>query len=509
MTPGVSSGKGNERLAQSTVRGDVKGLAGKSVIYGFGSVLLKGVSFLLLPLYTRYLTPADYGIIGVATTLTVILNILFPLGLNGALARFYFSASTDVDRRANSGTIWLGIILLAGILATALDLFGAQLFASLFREVPFDPYIRLSIWTAFFSVFGLVPLNLLQLRERPGLYVMLNAAGTLLTIGLIVWLVVGQRLGAFGYLLGVFIGAAVLAVPYLVLTLRTVLARLRWPILRQALMYSLPLVPHGLASWVLDLSDRAILEHYVSLSELGLYSLGYQLGTLMSIVASAVNSAWVPFIFKTDEQHGEAAKDRVARLTTYYALFLTSVALVLSLFATDIFAVMTTPAFQSADRIMPWVVWGGLCGGLYYIPINFLFVKSKTWYVPLVTVTAGAVNIALNFMLVPQFGIIAAAWATLIGYGVMLGLAWLLAQRVYPMSYEYGRLAKMILIALGILAIGGWLPVDSRLASVAIKSGLVLVYLGLLFAVRFFTPSELAWAVYYSSKLRRRWLKSS
>ena len=490
-------------MTQATVRGDIKSLAGKSFVYGLGSVLLKGLSFFLLPLYTRYLTPSDYGVIAVTTMVSVVLSILYPLGLHGALARLYFRAHDEAERRENSGTIWVAMILLAGGMTVLLDRLGGNFFPLIFREVPFAPYVRLSVWTAFFGTFGLLPLNLLQIQERPGLYVIATAASTLLTIGLIIQLVVFQKLGAYGYLLGALVANIVMAVPYVVLAVRYIKITIRWSVLSFALAYSLPLVPHGLAAWVLELSDRAILERFVSLGELGIYSLGYQLGTLMSIVATAINNAWVPFLFKTDSQQGEAAKERLARLVTYYVFFLCWIALGLSLLSKEMIALMTALAFHTADRVMPWIVWGWFFGGLYYVPINFMFVREKTGLIPVVTVVSGVANVGLNLLLVPRYGMMAAAWTTFLSYGLMMILAWRLASRVYPMPYEYGRLTKIAVAALCVLIAGNIASFPTMLSAMVSKGGLLFAFPAVLIAVGFFTPAEKAWV----SSFTRRALK--
>lgn len=229
-------------------------------MYGVGTVLLRAIAFLLLPLYTRFLTPADYGVMAVTGTVGAILTILFPLGLHGAVTRFYFNARTEAERKEINGTILIGMVIAAVVMALATDRLGGLFFPLVFRDVPFTPYIRIAIWTSFLTVFGLFPLNLLQTKERAGTYVLATIAGTLLNIALVICLVVFLHLGVYGYLMGTLVASLIMTVPYALLSLRNVRLALRLDVLRSALAYSLPLVPHGLASWVLDLSDRVILQ---------------------------------------------------------------------------------------------------------------------------------------------------------------------------------------------------------------------------------------------------------
>ena len=473
-----------------SVLADIKRLSGKSAIYGLGSIILRVIGFALLPIYTRFLTPADYGILAVAGIVSSILGILLSLSLHASLNPIYFRAAEQREKRAALGTVWLALVILSGAMTILLDQVGSSVFSLFFRNVPFNPYIRLAIWAAFLNVFGLVPLNLLQIQERAALYVLFTVINVLLQIGLVLFFLVICGLGAQGYLMGTLLGALVMALPFSWLVLCNVRPTWRWGFLKRALAYSLPLVPHALSGWVLDLSDRAILERFVSLEELGLYSLGYIYGSAMNMVAYAINSAWVPYLFQRDAHENGDSSYHLARLGTYFAAFLCFVALALGLFSKEVIRLMTTPAFFSAARVAPWIVAGWLLSGLYYFPINFLFLRQKTAAVPLATMVSGLLNIGLNLWLVPLYGIMAAAWVTFISYGLMLVLAWWLGFRAYPLPYEYGRLAKVGVTTLMLWISGSLIEFPNLAWSVAAKSFLLAAYPLALLIFGFFLPSE-------------------
>jgi O-antigen/teichoic acid export membrane protein len=477
-------------LTQSRILVDIKSLASKSAIYGVGSISLKLIGFLLIPLYTRYLTPADYGIMAVTGTVISILSILYPLGLVGAATRFYFTAKDEDERRRNNGTIWIAMLLFALAATALLDRLGNIICPLLFRDIPFEPYVRMALWITFLNILSLVPLALFQVRERPVPYVILTVSNTLLTIGLVINFVVLQEQGVYGYLYGTLLSLALFATPYIVLTLRSTRITFHWNVLKAALAFGLPLVPHSLASWVLELSDRIILQRFVPLGELGLYSLGYQFGGIIRLFATAINFAWVPFLYKTDAQQGETAKPKLARLATYYVLCMCYVSLGLAMFVKEIIFFMTAPAFHPAYRVAPWIIGGWLFSGLYFIPVNFLFLKSKTGLVPLITIPAGLFNIGFNLWLVPRYGIMAAAWSTFLAYGLMLALAWGMALRVYPFPYEYKRLGITAAVTVGLFAASIVFQVDSIAIELGVKAMLLLAYPFVLILLRFFTTSE-------------------
>jgi O-antigen/teichoic acid export membrane protein len=454
-------------------------------------VLVRGLAFALLPVYTRYLSPAEYGIVALTVTCTVVLGMLYPLGLRGAVSRTYYESGPVRERKERVGTLWIAMILSAAVSALVLDRIGPSLAAAILPEVPFHPYLRLAVWTAFLGVLGITPLVLLQAQERALAYALLTLGTALTTTAVTLWLVVSGG-GARGYLQGALIGAAVAAIPYLGLMIRQIRPVFRMRILVPALAFSLPLVPHTVAGWALEMSDRAILTRFLPLHDVGVYSLGYQLGAAMGLVTAAFNAAWVPFLFGTLKDEGEVAHPKLARLVTYYAVALCFIGLGWSLLMEHAIRLIAGPEFREAYRITPWVVGGYVFAGLYLIPTNLLFWRQRTRAIPLVTLAAGAVNVGLNLWLVPRYGAIAAAWSTLVAYGVLLVLTWLNAERLHPFPYEYRRLGLMAGLALALFLAGQLLPFPSPSLEVA---GRVLLWLAFpfgLIALGKFDRAELA-----------------
>jgi len=457
----------------SGVGSALRKLVGASAVYGLGSVLVRGLAFMLLPVYTRYLSPAEYGIVALTVTCTVVLGLLYPLGLRGAVSRTYYAGGSVEERKERVGTLWIAMILFAAVMALVLDRIGPSLTAALLPEVPFHPYLRLAVWTAFLGVLGLTPLVLLQAQERALAYVLLTIWTALTTTALTVWLVLRGG-GAEGYLQGALIGAALAAVPYLALTIGQIRPVFRMSVLGPALAFGLPLVPHALAGWALEMSDRAILTRFLPLRDVGVYSLGYQLGAAMGLLTTAFNAAWVPFLFGTLKQEGEQAHPKLARLVTYFAIVLCFIGLGWSLLVEHATRLIAGPEFREAYRITPWVVGGYVLSGLYLIPTNLLFWRQQTRVIPLVTLAAGATNIGLNLWLVPRYGAIAAAWSTLAAYAILLILTWRSAERLHPFPYEYRRLGLMAGLALALFLTGQFLPFPSPAVEV---TGRVLLWL--------------------------------
>ncbi|PDW04028.1 lipopolysaccharide biosynthesis protein [Candidatus Viridilinea mediisalina] len=469
---------------------DLKGLASRSIVYSSGDLLLRAISFLLLPIYTRVLTPTDYGILAVTGLVAAILALLSSLSLHGFVYPTYFAQTNELTRRRALGTLFVAILLIGFTFTLITDQVGTLLFPLIFPDVSFQPYIRIAIWTTFLASWQLVPLAILKAQERSVTYVLLTVAGSLLHSAIALGLVVYLGQGVWGMLVAAFAAAILMLIPYLVVTLRNITLALERETLNAALIFSLPLVPHALAGWLLQLSDRAILQWYVPLEQLGIYSLAYTLGMLISIVATAMNAAWVPFLFRTDANEGLSASTRLGQLATYYALILCFVALGFHLLAEPILTIMTPASYHGAIALMPWMIAGQLLSGLYFIPVSYLFLRRKTRLVPQITVVAAIVNLFLNLWFIPSFGVIAAAWTTFISYAIMLFLAWRLAFKVYPVVYEYRRLAIIALITILLWLIGHYLSLASLWSLVFAKLGLLLLLPLLLVAFGFLSTGE-------------------
>lgn len=428
-------------------------LLGASLVYGFGAILVRGLTFVMLPFYTRWLTPADYGIIGLATSVSAVLGVVLTLGLNGALSRFWFGAQDDEQRARQSGTIVVTMLVAAVTITGLVDLIGTAVGGHLFRDVAWSPYMRTAIWSACLTVFGISPTVLLQVRQRPLAYVLLSAAQSVITIGSVIVFVVGFGQGAAGYLRGLLIGNALLLIPNLWITFRHVRIALDGPTLRDALKFGLPLVPHNLGSWALSYVDRAILERNVTLGDLGIYSLGFQAGTVMSVVSNAANSAWGPYFYAEIEREGGPDKPKLSGYVTFFVSALAFVALGLASVGPDFLVLVIGKAFAPAAGVVPWIVLGNLFSGLYVIPGHFLFAMKRTKVIPFLTLGAAIVSVATNVSLIPTYGIRGACWSSVLANATLL-IGYLIAGRfVLPFPYEVSRLLRALALGAVLFAL--------------------------------------------------------
>jgi len=475
------------------------------VIYGVGDVATQIISFLLLPIYVRYLSPDDYGVLSLLLTTEVVTKILFRWGIDASFMRMYYDCRTLEDRQrlASTQVLFLaaanGSLLLGGLAIAPL------LGHHLFHTYEYTLTLRLVLVNTFVVGFYFVPFHVIRIEGRPRLFTALSFSRSLATLVMRLLLVIGFRLGVLGVVLA---DVAVTAVFTLVLArwfaplLRPVFSR---EVLRESLRFGLPRVPHGVAHQVIAVSDRYILGRFVTLHELGLYSIGASFGLAMKLFLSAFEYAWAPFYFGT--MRDPSAKDVFSRVTTYAIAVLVLLASGLSAIAYDLVSVMTRPEFRYASRVVPWIALGVALQGVYLLTSIGLNITKRTEYYPLATGIAAATSVALNVALIPRFGIVGSAVANTTAYAVLAGVSWHFSQQVYPIRYEGKRLAKALAAGLVAYLVARMLPLGDARALVALLvrgTTVVVVYPALLLLTGFFIPKELEHLSQLTSRLRGR-----
>jgi O-antigen/teichoic acid export membrane protein len=269
--------------------------------------------------------------------------------------------------------------------------------------------------------------------------------------------------------------------------------------MRRALRFGLPRVPHGFALQIMAVADRFILERFRSLAEVGLYSIGVSFGLIPKIALGAFEYAWAPFYYATSREPG--AQRVFTTVTTYGVAALALMTAGLSAIGRDLLDVITKGEFVAAAPVVTWTAVGVFFYGTYLLTSIGLNITSRTAYYPVSTAVGAGVNVALNLALVPSYGILGAAWANGAAYAIQAGIAFRFSQRFYPIAYERGRIARAVGAALLAYATAWLLPAMPALAGVLARGTTVLVVMtGLLWVTGFFNTAELQWL----DSLRRR-----
>jgi O-antigen/teichoic acid export membrane protein len=474
----------------------VKTLFGNLVIYGLGDVATSIVSLLLLPVFTRYLTPADYGIITMLLTVEAVTKVLFRWGVDTAFMRLYYDCADLQARQRLASTIFFflaaanGVLLAAALLS--LDWITPELLGSQETAMPRNLLVGLTLVNTFITGFYFLPFQVLRIAGQPRQFIALGFARSSGTIAARLMLVIWAGQGVLGIVVADFlvnVGFAMVLTKWFGPLIRPVFSR---AVIHDALAFGLPRVPHSIAHQVIGFADRYLLKVYGTLSDVGVYSIGASFGLALKFFLSAFEAAWTPFFLGVMREPD--ARRIYATVSTYVVALLVLLVAGLSAVAPAVVRLFTTEKFQAAAAVTPWIALGVMFQGLYLVGSIGLVITKRTRMYPLTTGTAAAVSVLANLLLIPRFGILGAAWATTCSYATLalatVGCSW----RVYPIPYEWGRLLKI-----GIAGGAGYLvavrSVPSGIHALAgiVASGAILtaVYGAILYFTGFFHTGEL------------------
>lgn len=457
-------------------------LARGSVLYAIANTGDKLVSFfVLIPLYARYLSPAAYGLIALSDSIAQLIVRVFGFSLDDGLRRLYFQY---IDQPAKlksfvSTVLWtaLGTVGLMLLLAFTIVPHVIARLAPGF-DVPFYPYIGLSIGGAVGLYVVLFRQTLYQVQSAPAKYLALSGISFLFTVTGAVTLVVLLHRGAYGMLLGKLLAALGAAVVSLFLMRHWLTAEWRWEHLHETLLLSLPLIPHYLTNYGLDLADRFILARYRPLAEVGLYSLAYTFGKSMYIVGLSVHQAWAPTFFSI-ARHGSSGNARLGRMASMIAIMLTWVALTGTLMAQVFIVRVLDVRYHPAARVVPWIIASFLFQAIYALSMLSAMQAKRTIFLFASSASAFTVNLALNFLLVPRYGMYGSAYANLAAFLVIAITMYFFGQRLFHVPYRTMRVLGAFAVYFLSLAVTQWeFPWPRMLVNLfAFFVGTVLLYL--------------------------------
>lgn len=411
------------------------------LVYGVGDSTTAVLGLLMLPVLTRYLTPTDYGIVAMLAVVEAMARSVFRWGLDLAFIRLYVDCTTDEARQVLASTVFLFLVAANGVL-TAGGVAGSAWLADHVGGIPQQQtLIAVTFFNVFVSSFFFIPYQVLRVREQSGQYVALSLLRTVGHVALRLGLVAGAHLGIVGVVAAdtaITIVMTLVLVPLFVPIIRPIFSR---DVLAQALRFALPRVPHNIAQQSLSLMDRYFLKAYGTLADVGLYHVGAAFGLVLKFALGTFETAWTPFFLNAMREPD--AKRTYREIATPVVAVLVLLVAGVSALADDAIRLFASESFHAASRVTPWIAIAVLFQGLYLIGSIGLIITKRTAAYPVATLSAALAGIAANVLLIPRVGMMGAAWANIAAYGTLTLVATTLSWRVYPVSYDWSRLARI------------------------------------------------------------------
>ena len=461
-----------------SVRKHLKQLAGESAIYGVSGVVGRFIGIFLVPIYTRIFTPADYGVISLLTVFSGLVMMFAVLALDNSSARWFYDTE-DIQDRHTTISSWFWCQLSVGsVLALVICVLAPWISWWLTDSAQYANLVRLvAVGIPFFTA-GKVIGNWLRYQRRAAGAVVFSLGQTLGNIGLVILFVVVWRRGLTGLFTANLIATAVIAV-VAVACLRSWIApsAFSWQRLRPMLRYALPLIPAGVALWIMMSMDRVMLKMFANTNEVGLYSIGASVASGVGLVTAAFMQAWGPFAYSILKQPDSG---RVyARVLDLYSFLGCALCTALALFAPLILRVLTTKAYYAAASTVALLAFSTLLDGGRFIASLGCSIAKQSVPSAIAVAIGAALNLGLAVLLIPRFGRDGAALASMLGWACSVVYLFRASQRRFYIPFRWRPSLASFGLAWGLIAVDHWLIAGNGMVANSMRGGLLLIFVPL------------------------------
>ena len=445
------------------------------LIYGGGIVVSKAVAFLMLPIYTRYLTPADYGILQLLEMVIDVVSIFAGSRLGEGIFWFYHKAETEADRRKVLSTALLVLVTCYAAATTLLFAFAPAVATATLGGAQDVGLVRIAGASFLFESLLVVPFAYLRLHDKSVLYVGVTTAKLLTQVTLKIIFLVVMGLGARGVLLSTLAGNVLVGAGLTLYLVKDIGLRFSNRAARDLLRFGLPFVGTQVATFILTFGDRFFLRRVTDLSSVGLYGLAYQFGFLLAVCAEVPFSmVWEPARFAIAKR--EDRDEVYARAFIYFNVVLMTIAVCIALFVGDLLRVMAAPAFLPARDLVPVILIAYVLQSWTMMHNVGIQVRERTEFLTLATWAGAIVALAGYAVLVPRWFGLGAALATVASFAVREGAVYAISQRLWPVKYRWGPVLRIVVLAVIVGVAGVVLPRSNIWSSLALRLVLLAAY---------------------------------
>jgi len=469
---------------------NLKRLSKDSLIYGVGNVIEYIAAFFLLPIFTRVFTPSDYGILDTIATFISVLNLFLLMGLNSAMQRYYF----DAKREGSDGSkvISTTIIVLSFfsiIISLLIFPFTDQISNLFFNSIKYTHLIRIAILSIPLSLLVKVLKDIFRLKFKPLRFSIVTIIHFLLRISIILILILIYNKGLLGNFYGILFSVFIVTFITFLMVKKYFKFSFSLNLAKNLLKFGIPLAFAGFSYWILSLSDRFFILKFSTLGQFGLYSIGNKIGSVLVLVITAIHLAWFPLIFEKYKE--KSSKDFIIKTFTYTSIIFIFIAIFLTSFSREALIILASESYVNAYYIVWLLTLGSVFLGISGIISTGLTIAKKTKYITISSFIAAILNIILNILLIPKFGIIGASIATSLSYLSLFFTYYYFAKKYFPLHFELKKVSLIFIIGIVYLILGTYIKFDSLLISLITKIIFVITFPILLYLFNIFSRAEL------------------
>ncbi len=469
----------------------IKSFVKHTAVYSIPGIAYKGIGVITLPLYLNVLSASDFGVYGILEITIFILVEIFSLGQANSILVFSNSQEYKGKEKSVFFTILIYVFVVNFIIALILIFSGHQLFSIIDPESIFHPYFNLIVAVIFLRVINNVILNKLRADQRSTFYSITSVTKIILTLLLVVLMVGFMKLGVFGIFYAYLIAEIVsffIPAPVLIKEIEFKFDR---QLLSQSTKFGIPLIFSAIGIQLLNVSDRYILNYFTNTKTVGIYDLGYRIaGVVNMFMIMPFNLTLLPAATKMFGREGDARYYK--KLMTYLCFVITWGGLTISLFSKEIITLLSKNTdFWPAYQIVPIIVLSYIFSATRNYASLGMFLTKQTKYIAVLTIFSAILNIGLNFIFIPIYGMPAAAYNTLIAFVIFHFATKIISDKYYKIEYENRKLLTILLLASFIFFVSRLIETNILALSLFIKLTIVLLFPFILHLFNFYEKIEL------------------
>jgi O-antigen/teichoic acid export membrane protein len=470
-------------------------LAGDAAIYGAARVILKSLAFLLVPVYAHFLSPHDFGVLELVLATVLLVDVFITANVDGVFMRFYFDRTDEAWRRQII-TLYLIIeTVYPAFLIGGLIIFSESLSTWVLGTAAFASYFVIALVDRFLTNIVDLPMILCRARRKPVTFTAYSLIRGVTQVVLTVLLLAVWHYGVKGVLVASLVSACVATVITAREYVHDVTRRIDWSVGREMISFAWPGIISGVAYYAINLVDRFFVKHYHGLADTGLYGVAFRYSQVVLIVVLAFRMGWPQWHYSW--LHSGRHPQMLARGGNFYFFAIGLPVVLVSAWILPVFHVLMPEQYWDATPAVAPLALAAMLTGAYSVFAVGINVMKRMRLIAPIALFGAATAVGLNFLLIPPWSFVGAAWATVGAYGVVAVSVLVLSTRIYHVPWD----ARRILMAVGLmtglallcLAIDAWVPFA---ASLPLRLVVTLLYPGLLLALGFFVPEDLerAWA---------------
>jgi O-antigen/teichoic acid export membrane protein len=477
-------------------------LAKHAAIYAVADILAKIVGFILLPLYSRKLSAAEYGILAIIQIMNTFPNRLVSQGINTSSMKAITLDYADdpVKRRVAISTAYYYLIFSALVMNVCLFLSMPIVAGWALKTQAYNNLLVCSFVTSVLETSQMIPLQvLLRARFRSVFYSVLAFCEFLGSVSLNIYFIVFKGLGIAGIIYADLIMAFVIAVAAFFVIRPELVRVFSWPEVGRMVRFGWPLLPARISMWLLDFADRFQLQRLSTTVEVGLYSVGAKYARIFQFLYLVqFEKVWPSIYFPLAKE--KDAPRQFARVFTYLFLGACSLGIAVILFIDPCVKLTLQRSYWRASQAAPWLIAGFILEMTYQVFSSGLRITNNTRYLPLIVGSGAAFNILGNLWVLPRWGMVGAAFTTFSANGILVTLSYYYSNRYYPIRYEWGRLGKIAGLFIAVWAADSFLSPSGVWVAMPFKAlGLAFFFVGLR-ALHVIQPNEIQ---YFAGALQK------